>query len=110
VTKRYYVLSDVASIAGTAHELGFHFSALGELAQFEVFRRSYGDLVASYTEFQENLEQALGAPTLREYGSEGFDRCVWQRPGVEVLHEIMDRFGPEEHVWITRLPRRVMLA
>ena len=110
VTAHYYVLSDVVSLAGLTHELGFHFSVRGKLAKFEIFRRTYADRARSYAEFQEHLERASGAPTHREAGAEGYDRCLWQGVGFEVLHELVDRFGPEEHVWITRVPKRLMWA
>jgi hypothetical protein len=100
VTARYFVLSDVVSLGGLTHELGFHFGVRGTLTKFEYFRRSYPDLGDSYADFQAHLEQAFGPPTRRVKGHEGFDTCVWRLKGAEILHEIVDRFGPEEHVWI----------
>jgi hypothetical protein len=108
VTADYYVLSDVVSLGGLTHELGFHFGVRDELVKFEIFRRTYTDLGTSYAEFQQHLERALDKPTHREPGAEGYDRCLWQGVGFEVLHELVDRFGPEEHVWITRVPKRHM--
>ena len=110
VTAQYLVLSDVVSLGGLSHELGFHFAIGGKLAKFEYFRKSYRDLRDSYAGFQKHLEVTFGPPTRREAGAEGCDRCVWDLAGAEVLHEIVDRFGPEEHVWIVRLPRRLMCA
>ncbi|MFN0179614.1 MAG: hypothetical protein ACKVZ0_12520 [Gemmatimonadales bacterium] len=110
VTGHYFVLSDVLSLGGLCHELGFHFGIRGRLAELEYFRRSYEDVLGSYTEFQRHLESSFGPPTRREPGDEGCDRCVWQLTGAEVFHELVDRFGPEEHLRIVRLPRRLMLA
>lgn len=110
VTTHYLVLSDAVSLGGLTHELGFHLGIRGKLAKFELFRRSYPDLQASYAEFQKHLEAAFGPPTRREPGDLGCDRCEWELTGAAVLHELVDRFGPEEHVWIVKLPQRLMWA
>lgn len=105
VTARYIVLHDIVSLGGLTHDLGLHFGVFGKLAKFEYFRRSGPGPEDSYREFQKHLERTFGLPTQREPGTEGFDRCIWKLNGAEIMHELIMRFGPEEHVWIEREPR-----
>lgn len=106
ITDGYYTTS-CTSLGGLAHELGFHFDPRvdGILVEYEVFRRSYPDQTASYAEFQRHLEATFGAPTISRAGSAGFPRQVWRIHDAEVAHYVFDRFGPEEHVRITKKPR-----
>lgn len=105
VTACYLVQRGVTSLGGLNHAIGFHLGLLGRLARVEYFRAEPHDLRESFADFQRRLEQALGAPTRRDPGPLGVDRAVWRVPGAEVLHELVERFGPEEHLWMVRRPR-----
>ena len=99
-----YFTSHCISLGGLSHELGFHFNPRnnGKLAEFEFFRSSYPDLAASYQEFQRHLEHTFGPSTLTVPGSEGYPSHTWNRPGVEIVHFVQERFGPEEHIRIRK--------
>lgn len=102
VTDGYWV-AGVTVFGGLECRLGFHFStADGRLAYLEFFRASYDDQQLSYEEFQRHFEGAFGMPTHRRRGSEGLDDCLWELDTVEILHYVIDRFGPEEHMEIRR--------
>ncbi|MEL6446001.1 MAG: hypothetical protein AAF089_00800 [Bacteroidota bacterium] len=103
VTDGYYTLS-CRSLSGMAHELGFHFKPRrnGKLNELEFFRRSYADQASSYEQFQRHFEQAFGSPDRTEAGTEGFASHEWRCPGAVIRHYVFDRFGPEEHMRISR--------
>jgi len=103
VTRGYFTISCV-SLGGLHHELGFHFLPRGgdHLHEFEFFRRSYPDQVASYREFQKHFEHAFGPPTRSTPGTEGYSRHEWEAPGARIIHFVQDRFGLEEHMRIER--------
>jgi hypothetical protein len=103
VTKGYYVLRDCVSLGGLKHELGFHFQPRtgGFLNELEFFSFDFPDLQTSFQTYQTHLEKTFDAPTESEPGDEGFPSYAWRSiPGVEIVHFIFDRFGPEEHVRI----------
>jgi len=101
-----YFTTTCTSLNGLSHELGFHFHPRGEgvLIEFEFFRKSYSDQAASYQEFQKHLETTFGLPNHTTPGSEGFPSHTWNLSGAQIVHFIYDRFGPEEHVRIKKLP------
>jgi len=103
VTDGYYWLNCV-SLSGLGHVLGFHFAPRqdGRLSEFEVFRRSYGDMVASYDEFQHHLVATFGEPTQQTPGDEGLPNCTWQLGTAQTQHSVFNRFRPEEHVRLVR--------
>lgn len=103
VTTGYYVI-DCTSLSGLHHALGFHFRPRenGALRELEFFRRSYPDLRESYAEFQRHLETAFGIPVSESPGDQGLPNCTWQSGGATIRHYVLDRFGPEEHVNISR--------
>ncbi len=104
VTTGYYVLSDCLSLGGLRCELGFHFVPRGgdRLDELEFFRRAYPDQAASFREFQECFERAFGPPTATRPGDEGFPSHEWAVPGARIVHYVIERFGPEEHMRIQR--------
>lgn len=99
VTTGYYTLPCI-SLGGLGHELGFHFEprAGGHLVELELFRRSYPDLSQSFEEFQQHLVATFGPPTSQREGDEGFPYCTWQLGRASIVHYVLYRFGPEEHV------------
>ena len=103
VTGGYYTL-DCVSLSGLRHVLGFHFAPRqgGRLSEFEIFRRSYADMRASYDEFQRHLVATFGEPTTQTPGDEGLPNCTWKLGAAGIQHYVFDRFGPEEHVRIVR--------
>lgn len=86
------------------HELGFHFEPRSgdTLYELEFFRRSYPDQKKSYQEFQNHFEAVFRKPTFTQPGSEGFDSCAWNLEGIEIVHYVFDRFGPEEYMRIRK--------
>ena len=106
VTHGYFTTS-CTTLGGMTHELGFHFEPRhsDHLVELEFFRRSYSDLAASFEGFQTHFERAFGAPTRRREGTDGFPFYEWLVPGAHIVHFVMDRFGPEEHMRIKRLTR-----
>jgi hypothetical protein len=101
ITTGYYVLS-CKSLDGLIHELGFHFlpRSNGVLTELEFFRSSYENQKASFDDFQEHFERAFGKPTKSTMGNEGFPKHTWDLNGVNIVHFVFDRFGPEEHMRI----------
>ena len=98
VTRKYYTTKCI-SMKGLAHNLGFHFSE-NKLVEFELFRNNKGDLKSSYEEFQKHLTEVFGNLTSQSNGYEGYVKYDWLFPQFQVVHMVMDRFGPEEHVRI----------
>jgi len=109
-----YFTTHCTSLSGLSHELGFHFyprhTGNGKLLEFEFFCMSVADLAASYDEFQCHLEQTFGPPALTGQGSEGYPSHSWIVPGAEIVHFVQERFGPEEHVRIRKIPENQTAA
>jgi hypothetical protein len=105
VTAGYYVI-DCTSLSGSEHALGFHFrSDPSKLSELEFFRRlnpTYPDLRPSFDDFQRHLEVTFGTPSSESSGSEGLPSYRWKISEATIVHYVLDRFGPEEHVRITR--------
>ena len=103
VTRGYFTLA-CESLGGMRHELGFHFQSRDSdrLHELEFFRRT-SDLAASYRDFQTHFEAAVGPPTWTSPGAEGFPQSEWVVPGAVIVHYVIDRFGPEEHMRVRRI-------
>lgn len=104
VTFGYFTLS-CRSLGGLSHELGFHFIPRNSdhLTELEFFRaKPTVELHHSFDEFQHHLELTFGPPTRSVPGQAGFTEHRWQLPGATIVHYVVDRFGPEEHVRIIR--------
>jgi hypothetical protein len=102
VTDKYWT-AEVRVLNGLSCNLGFHFRGSGgELSELEFFRSSYADQARSFVEFQRSFEAVFGPATTEHPGSEGFLTYRWLVPGAEIIHLVMDRFGPEEHMRIRR--------
>jgi hypothetical protein len=103
VTTGYYVIH-CTSLSGLEHELGFHFSPKedGRLVELEFFRQAYADLRGSFDDFQRHLELTFGPPVSTSAGDEDFPTYGWRFGAATVRHYLLNRFGPEEHVRITR--------
>jgi hypothetical protein len=100
-----YFTAHCISLGGLSHELGLYFypQGAGGLVELEFFRISHRDLTASYQEFQLHLEATFGQPMVTTPGSEGFPSHTWRLPGADVVHFVLERFGPEEHFRIKRI-------
>lgn len=106
VTKTYYV-AECVSLGGLRHSLGFHFADhqdKGVLGELEFFILDGTDWKSQFREFQSHLEMTFGEPTAARAGFDS-DRphFVWEFQGIEISHDVIDRFGVEEHVRIRRL-------
>lgn len=104
ITTGYYT-TDSESLDGLKCKLGFHFEPRknGRLNELEFFRTNYDDLSKSYEEFQKHFVGQFGKPTKTSLGDEGFEIHHWDFDGVNIMHFIIDRFGPEEHMRIKRV-------
>ncbi|HMJ46600.1 MAG TPA: hypothetical protein VK498_04690 [Ferruginibacter sp.] len=104
VTTGYYTTT-CKSLNGLDCELGFHFAPRfnGHLKELEFFRRNYDDPKKSFDDFQSYFEKQFGEPTYSRKGSEGFNDYKWVIGNTEIIHNVFDRFGPEEHMRIIRL-------
>jgi hypothetical protein len=104
VTHGYFTIS-CSTLNGMSHELGFHFEPRhsDHLTELEFFRRSYRDQVSSFRDFQTHFEEAFGPPTRQTDGTEGFPSYEWVVPGARIVHFVIDRFGPEEHMRVQRV-------
>jgi len=101
VTRNYYTLP-VQVLGGLKCMLGFHFRNDGQLGELEFFRTAYPDQESSFHEFQSHFESTFGAPTRTAPGDEGFPSHEWHLAGATIVHYILYRFGPEEHMRIRR--------
>ena len=88
--------------------IGFHFDN-DHLSAFELYWSDEGDLSKSFAEFQQWLEATFGPPTRRSDPdptkidlSAGYSHFDWEVGPVLIKHYVLDRFGPEEHVWIDK--------
>ena len=100
---RGYITLRVRVLGGLNCILGFHFRESGRLSELEFFRTSYPDQHASFDEFQRHFEQAFGPPSGTEAGDHGFPSHEWRVPGARVVHYVINRFDPEEHMRIQRV-------
>ncbi len=99
VTRGYFTTT-CTLLGGLRLSVGFHFTprTQGRLREFELFRQFQTPLRGSYAEFQRHLESALGLPTHTENRESDYPSHEWRTSGVSVVHYVLDRFGPEEHV------------
>jgi hypothetical protein len=101
---RGYFTAHCVSLGGLPHELGFHFYPRegGGLNELEFFRSSHVSLAISFEDFQRHLEATFGEPTITVPEPGGFPSHTWQLRGADVVHFVIERFGPEQHVRIKR--------
>ncbi len=106
VTQLYYTARCMI-LGGLWCEVGFHFEAKGSsssLKKIELFGNGERDIETSYRVFQDRLLKHFGSPTIEKPGTLGVsmpDRR-WHVGSVVILHYVIDRFGPEEHLSIER--------
>ena len=107
MVKRDYFVTRCRLFGGLDVKLGFHFS--GEaLQEFEIFRNWAMPLEQSYAEFQQHLEAVFGQPTQTIPGDIdsgcdcGFAHHEWRFGHTRVRHFVLNRFGCEEHVRISK--------
>jgi len=108
VTDGYFVLP-CRTLAGLDTHMGLHFrpgSEKGQLAELEFFDNGQKELKASYDLYQQHLERVLGRPSRSKVGllAAELPTHEWRTRGLQVSHYVMERFGPEEHVRVTRMP------
>ncbi len=102
VTRAYFTLP-VTVLDGLSCMLGFHFrGSNGALSELEFFRTAYPDQRVSFEQFQRHFERAFGPPSSSKPGDEGLPFHEWRLPGISIVHYVLDRFGPEEHMRIRR--------
>ena len=104
VTTGYYSVT-CKSLGGLECNIGFHFEPRkhGRLKELEFFRANYDDQQKSFEDFQNHIEKEFGRPTRTEKGNEGFNNYEWIIDGIQILHFVFDRFGPEEHFRIKKI-------
>lgn len=74
----------------------------GKLRELEFFREAYPILRESYDDFQSHFEKTFGKPFCTENKDSEFRHYEWQFKDVNIYHYVIDRFGPEEHLRITK--------
>ena len=74
----------------------------GKLSELEFFREAYPNLKESYDNFQSHFEKFFGNPLYTENKNSDFPKHEWQFKDVNIRHYVIDRFGPEEHLKITK--------
>lgn len=107
VTPLYLVVSDAASLGGLTCHVGLHFDDRQRLQELEFFRSSYAEPQASFDGFQRHFEAAFGRPGMSRPGTAGFPDHRWVVRRVEIVHYVIDRYGPEEHMRV-RLRKRLL--
>jgi len=65
--------------------------------------KDFDELPGNYQDFQQHFENVFGKPSKTENGREGFPSHEWLVPGARIVHYVFDRFGPEEHMRITKI-------
>lgn len=100
VTDAYYT-TRCTSLNGLEHVLGFHFEE-DRLNRLEFVFAADHDPDRQYPIWQRHLESTFGAPTATSTGVIGFPSHYWSGVGVRVHHVVVERFGLEEHVGITK--------
>jgi hypothetical protein len=108
VTPLYYT-APCTILGGLRCEVGFHFEGKGSsssLKKIELFGNGERNIETSYRVFQDRLLKHFGSPTIEKAGTLGVSMpdCRWRVGSVAILHYAMDRFGPEEHLWIEKQP------
>ena len=101
VTAGYYTIP-AEPLPGLNCLVGFHLHETGKLNLLEFFRSDYSDQKASFEDFQRHFETAFGKPSSTVAGTEGFANHIWNLAAVTISHYVFDRFGPEEHMEITK--------
>lgn len=104
VTSGYYVLKNTVSLGGLKCNIGFHFNKTTEtLRKIEFFREIKLPHAKSFEEFQTYFEKSYGKPSESNKGTEGFNDYIWDiGADVKIFHNIFDRFGLEEHMYIEK--------
>jgi len=106
VAPGYYV-ARCQILGGLGAQVGFHFEPKnddGRLKELELFDNGEHDIEKSYQVFHERLVQVFGEPQEEKRGACGAsmpDR-EWHVGPVSVVHYVMDRFGPEEHLTVRK--------
>ena len=101
VTNGYYGMS-CESLNGLKCYIGFHFNPRknGILNELEFFRNGTDSQIKSFDKFQFHFEREFGKATKISKGKEGFENYEWWINGIQIVHFVFDRFGPEEHMRI----------
>lgn len=98
-----YWYADVRVLGGLSCRVSFRFNGTRDgLSTLEFSRGSSMDLTESFNDFQTHFEQAFGPPTSQYPESHAFPSHRWMLPGVEILHHVWSRFGPQESLSIRR--------
>ena len=100
-----YFTADCESLEGLNCKIGFHFEPRkdGFLKELEFFRMDYTDQKKSFNDFQKHFENTFGKPDKSTPGNKGFNNFEWNLNGIQIVHFVFDRFGPEEHMRIKKI-------
>jgi len=104
VTTGYYTIS-CESLKGLQCNIGFHFKSAHEglLKEFEFYFETGEKLEKTFAQFQHHFEQEFGKPGKQLNGYPGYSDFEWIFGDVQIIHKVIDRFGPEEHMRIRKL-------
>jgi hypothetical protein len=101
ITTGYYTIEE-EPLEGLQCPLGFHLHETGRLNRLEFFRKDYSDQQLSFKGFQRSFETIFGKPNHKTPGSVGFPSYTWNLKDVTISHYVFNRFGPEEHMEISK--------
>ena len=106
VAPGYYV-ARCQIFGGLGAQVGFHFEPkndAGLLKELELFDNGETDIEKSYHVFHERLVQLLGEPHEEKRGACGASMAdrEWHVGPVSIVHYVMDRLGPEEHLRVRK--------
>ena len=104
VTTGYYTIKS-ESLNGLKCNIGFHFKPANEglLKEFEFYFETGEKLENTFKQFQYHFEREFGKPGKQMHGYPGYSDFEWILDDIQIIHRVIDRFGPEEHMRIKKL-------
>jgi hypothetical protein len=103
--KKIEELKKFANSVGTIERTigpNFNLKREGKLRELDFFREAYPNLKDSYDNFQIHFEKAFGKPSFTKKRNADFPNYEWKFKDVSISHYVLDRFGSEEHLSITK--------
>ena len=104
VTTGYFTIS-CESLNGLQCNIGFHLTPANEglLKEFEFYFETGEKPEETFKQFQFHFEREFGKPVKEINRYQGYPDFEWILGDVQIIHKVIDRFGPEEHMRIRKL-------
>jgi len=104
VTSGYYTIK-CEFLNGLQCNIGFHLKPAdgGLLKEIEFYFETEEKLERTFKKFQYHFEQEFGKPAKEMNGYPGYSDYEWILDDIQIIHKVIDRFGPEEHMRIRKL-------